>query len=71
MRWLNLVKIDDFVRAGLHQELARVIDRIQEIGAAIHRTFFDVRIESAESAERPAVDAPKTPTEVGTTAPRS
>jgi uncharacterized alpha-E superfamily protein len=45
LRWVNLVKIDDFVRAGLHEELTRVIDRIHEIGNAIHRTFFDVRVE--------------------------
>jgi hypothetical protein len=48
MRWLNLAKIDDFVRAGLHEELTRVINRIHEIGDAIHRTFFDVRVESKE-----------------------
>ncbi len=46
VRWLNLVKIDDFVRAGLHQELIRVINRIDEIGNAIYRTYFDVRVES-------------------------
>jgi uncharacterized alpha-E superfamily protein len=49
-RWLNLVKIDDFIRAGLHEELTRVINRIHQVGEAIHRTFFDVRVESAESA---------------------
>jgi uncharacterized alpha-E superfamily protein len=49
MRWLNLTKIDDFVRAGLHEELTRVINRIHEIGDAIHRTFFDVRVESKEA----------------------
>ncbi len=46
VRWLNLVKIDDFVRAGLHEELTSVIDRIHEIGDAIHRTYFDVSIEN-------------------------
>jgi uncharacterized alpha-E superfamily protein len=56
MRWLNLTKIDDFVRAGLHEELTRVINRIHEIGDAIHRTFFDVRVESKES-ECPAPEA--------------
>jgi uncharacterized alpha-E superfamily protein len=45
VRWLNLVKIDDFLRAGLHQELVRVINRIDEIGNAIYRTYFDVRVE--------------------------
>jgi uncharacterized alpha-E superfamily protein len=42
--WLNLIKIDDFVRAGLHEELTRVIDRIHEIGDMIHRTYFDFRL---------------------------
>jgi uncharacterized alpha-E superfamily protein len=46
VRWLNLVKIDDFVRAGLHEELTSVIDRIHEIGETIHRTYFDVQIDA-------------------------
>jgi uncharacterized alpha-E superfamily protein len=50
LRWLNLIKIDDFVRAGLHEELTRVINRIHEIGDAVHRTFFDVRVESKDEA---------------------
>jgi uncharacterized alpha-E superfamily protein len=50
LRWLNLVKIDDFVRAGLHQELTRVINRIHEVGNAIHENFFDVRIEYTAGA---------------------
>ena len=41
--WLNLVTIDDLVRTGLHESLTNVIDRIQEIGEAVHRTFFDFR----------------------------
>ena len=43
-RWLDLVKIDDFVRAGLHEELTRVIDRIHEIGGLIHQTYFDFQL---------------------------
>jgi uncharacterized alpha-E superfamily protein len=39
--WLNLVTIDDLVRSGLHESLTSVIDRIQDIGEAIHRTYFD------------------------------
>jgi uncharacterized alpha-E superfamily protein len=54
IRWLNLVKIDDFVRAGLHQELTRVIAQIQEIGNAIHRTYFDVRVVFVAEDEREA-----------------
>jgi uncharacterized alpha-E superfamily protein len=49
VRWLNLVKIDDLVRAGLHEELIRIISRIDEIGNAIYRTYFDVRVESAKN----------------------
>ncbi len=48
--WLNLVTIDDLVRSGLHESLTRVIDRIHDLGAAIHRTFFDLRFEPAEPA---------------------
>jgi uncharacterized alpha-E superfamily protein len=44
VRWLNLVKIDDFVKAGLHEELTSVIKRIHRIGDLIHRTYFDVQI---------------------------
>ena len=43
LRWLNLTRIDDFVEAGLHEALTSVIDRIHEIGDAIHRTYFDQR----------------------------
>ena len=46
VRWLNLVKIDDFVRAGLHEELTSVIDRIHEIGETVHRTYFDVQLDA-------------------------
>ncbi len=31
--WLQLVNIDDLVRAGLHESLTSVIDRIHEIGS--------------------------------------
>jgi uncharacterized alpha-E superfamily protein len=46
VRWLNLVKIDDFVKAGLHEELTSIINRIHTIGDLIHRTYFDVSAES-------------------------
>jgi uncharacterized alpha-E superfamily protein len=51
LRWLNLVKIDDFVKAGLHEELTSIINRIHEIGDIIHRTYFDVRMENWAVAE--------------------
>ena len=41
--WLNLVTIDDLVRTGLHESLTYVIDQTQEIGAAVHRAFFDIQ----------------------------
>ena len=58
-RWLNLVKIDDFVRAGLHEELIRVINRIHEIGNAIHRTYFDVRVKAGGFSRLPPRLRPK------------
>jgi uncharacterized alpha-E superfamily protein len=42
--WLNLVRIDDFVHAGLHEALTSVINRIHQLGDAIHRTYFELRI---------------------------
>jgi uncharacterized alpha-E superfamily protein len=55
VRWLNLVKIDDFVRAGLHEELTSVIDRIHEIGDAIDRTYFDMQLNAWLKSRAPAV----------------
>jgi uncharacterized alpha-E superfamily protein len=66
LRWLNLIKIDDFVRAGLHEELTRVIGRIHEIGDAIHRTYFDVRIESVEAASLDASSPVRAPATTAT-----
>jgi uncharacterized alpha-E superfamily protein len=45
--WLNLIRIDDFVEAGLHEALTSVINRIHGIGEAIHRTYFDQRASPA------------------------
>jgi uncharacterized alpha-E superfamily protein len=42
--WLHLAQIDDFLRAGLHEGLTSVVNRIHEIGDAIHRTYFDVHM---------------------------
>ena len=55
-RWLNLTKIDDFVKAGLHEELTSIINRIHELGTAIHRTYFDVSIENWLKSEGSAGD---------------
>jgi uncharacterized alpha-E superfamily protein len=42
LTWLNLIDINDVVRAGLHETLTSVVNRVHEIGEAIHRTYFDV-----------------------------
>lgn len=49
--WLYLVQIDDFLRAGLHEGLTSVIDRIHDIGAAIHRTYFDVQLQKPKEKD--------------------
>jgi uncharacterized alpha-E superfamily protein len=48
--WLNLVTIDDLVRTGLHESLTSVIDRIHDLGEAVHRTFFDLQPTFGPSA---------------------
>jgi uncharacterized alpha-E superfamily protein len=54
--WLHLIKINDFVQAGLHEALTSVINRIHEIGDAIHRTYFDVHLQTPQ---------PSSPTSAG------
>ena len=39
--WLSLATIDDLVKAGLHESLTKVIDKIHDIGGAISRSYFD------------------------------
>jgi uncharacterized alpha-E superfamily protein len=58
VRWLNLVKVDDFVRAGLHEELTSIIDRIHEIGETIHRTYFDVQLDAWLKSRTPQPRVP-------------
>lgn len=41
--WLEPGSGPALIRAGLHETLTRVVDSTHEIGAAIHRTYFDVR----------------------------
>lgn len=38
--WLRLATIDDLVKAGLHESLTKVIDKIHDIGGALTRTYF-------------------------------
>jgi len=54
--WLQLVNIDDLVRAGLHESLTNVINRIHDIGHTIHRTYFDFEIANGHDAN---VDLPE------------
>jgi uncharacterized alpha-E superfamily protein len=67
--WLNLIRIGDFVEAGLHEALTSVIDRIHEIGDAIHRTYFDQQ-SSLSPDDWPQLSAkPKTSGSLGSPAP--
>ena len=33
------------IRAGLHESLTSVVNRVHDIGDAIHRTYFDVKAQ--------------------------
>jgi uncharacterized alpha-E superfamily protein len=58
--WLQLVHIDDFIRAGLHEALTSVINRIHEIGDTIRRTYFDIGPQvPAVAAQTSATNAKK------------
>ena len=54
---LNGLTISEVVRAGLHETLTKVVNRTHDIGAAIHGTYFDVKVPSRELAVRVAVEA--------------
>jgi len=43
--WLGGMSVSEVIRIGLHQVLTKVVNNIHEIGEAIHRTYFDVRVE--------------------------
>ena len=57
--WLNLIRIDDFVEAGLHEALTSVINRIHGIGEAIHRTYFDQRASPAPAEPKEKERSPQ------------
>jgi uncharacterized alpha-E superfamily protein len=72
--WLQLVNIDDLVRAGLHESLTSVIDRIHDLGHAIHRTYFDFQVGNAQPVEAalpeqpaPTISKEKVPATSGST----
>ncbi len=48
--WLAGRDIRTLVRAGLHESLTEVIDRIDAVGAAAHATYFDARPTPAAPA---------------------
>ncbi len=72
--WLQLVNIDDLVRAGLHESLTNVINRIHDLGKAINDTYFDFQIGDLGGAEpafseqsAPAISKEKIPATSGST----
>jgi uncharacterized alpha-E superfamily protein len=63
--WLEQRDINDVVRTGLHEALTHVVNSTHQIGTAIHRTYFDVRMQlppgstdkaGAEPEQEPAKD---------------
>lgn len=42
--WLEEQTIAQVVGAGLHESLTTIVNRIHDIGAAIHRNYFDVQL---------------------------
>jgi len=54
VRWMNLVKIDDLVLAGLHEELTTIVNRIHEVGDLIYQNYFNVQVGNAtDSGDNP------------------
>ena len=43
--WLSLATIEDMVKAGLHESLTKVINKIHDIGGAISRSYFEFNQE--------------------------
>ena len=56
--WLNLVTIDDLVRAGLHESLTSMIDQVHVLGDAVRQTFFDFHPEPTAPAGPAATGGP-------------
>jgi uncharacterized alpha-E superfamily protein len=50
--WLAKNGIIGLIKAGLHESLTTVVNRIHDIGDAIHSTYFDVRLQSAAVTDR-------------------
>jgi uncharacterized alpha-E superfamily protein len=43
--WIRGSSIAEIIRGGLHESLTRVVNSIHDIGTAIHRTYFDVKVQ--------------------------
>jgi uncharacterized alpha-E superfamily protein len=43
--WLGSSTVGEVIQAGLHETLTAVVNEVHEIGSAIHRTYFDVRMQ--------------------------
>jgi uncharacterized alpha-E superfamily protein len=51
--WLNLLGIEDLVRAGLHESLTKVVDAIHEMGDAVYRDYFEIPVERLAEMLKP------------------
>jgi uncharacterized alpha-E superfamily protein len=52
--WLDANTIDTVIRAGLHEALTSVVNRIHSIGETIHQTYFDPAPQTPNSSGRSA-----------------
>jgi uncharacterized alpha-E superfamily protein len=47
--WLNGTTVQEIMRSGLHEALTKVVNSTHEIGEAIHRAYFDMRVQQPPS----------------------
>jgi len=50
--WLDARTVQDVIREGLHESLTHIVDEVQEIGNAIHRTFFAAEVKPPVPPQR-------------------
>jgi uncharacterized alpha-E superfamily protein len=55
---LNYMRIDDIMAGGLHEFVDDFQGQLNDIGGAIHKTFFEVPATQTQSSFRSAPDAP-------------
>jgi len=53
--WLKGMAITEVIKAGLHEILTAVVNRIHDLGEAIHQTYFDVRVRMPAAAEETTI----------------